>query len=163
MAGKISVGCSRHKRPRHLKSCVGNTDPSGQNWSNILCWDDMSPTCRQHFRPTSIEGQARHASTPTFCLFLWEEKLVVSLIATHLDIIDWVGKVFFSLSMYNWTPGHCYAGQAPKGTFFWVGKVSSIGYVLGGTPTVWAGGIFLRQRKKSSSSPHEQLFIDLEK
>ena len=23
LAGKISVGCSRHKRPRHLKSCVG--------------------------------------------------------------------------------------------------------------------------------------------
>jgi hypothetical protein len=29
LAGKISVGYSRHKRPRHLKSCVGDTDPSG--------------------------------------------------------------------------------------------------------------------------------------
>jgi hypothetical protein len=50
LAGKISVGCSQHKRPRHLKSCVGDTDPSGQNWSNILCRDDMSPTCQQHFQ-----------------------------------------------------------------------------------------------------------------
>ena len=50
LAGKISVGCSRHKRPRHLKSCVRDTDPSGQNWSDILCRDDMSPTCWQHFR-----------------------------------------------------------------------------------------------------------------
>ncbi len=50
LVGKISVRCSQHKRPRHLKSCVGNTDPSGQNWSDILCRDDMSPTCRRHFR-----------------------------------------------------------------------------------------------------------------
>ncbi len=49
LAGKISVGCSRHKRPRHLKSCVGDTDSSGQSWSDILCRDDMSPTCRRHF------------------------------------------------------------------------------------------------------------------
>ncbi len=44
LAGKISVGCRRHKRPRHLKSCVGDTDPSGQNRSNILYVADMLAT-----------------------------------------------------------------------------------------------------------------------
>ncbi len=37
-------------RCRHHQFCVGNTDPSGQNWSDILCRDDMLPTCCQHFQ-----------------------------------------------------------------------------------------------------------------
>ncbi len=69
LAGKNSVGCSRHKRPRHLKSCVGDTDPSGQNLIDILCRDDMSPTCWQHFRLRSA-GAATAAATARILVHL---------------------------------------------------------------------------------------------
>jgi hypothetical protein len=38
----VNVGSSRHKLPRHLQFCVGDTDPSGQNWSDTSCRADMS-------------------------------------------------------------------------------------------------------------------------
>ncbi len=49
----IVIGMSffgRKYRCQHHQFCVGNTDPSGQNWSDILCWDDMSPTSWQYFQ-----------------------------------------------------------------------------------------------------------------
>jgi hypothetical protein len=50
LAGNKDVGSSRHKRSRHLQFCVGNTGPSGQNWSKILCRYDLLPTCRRHLQ-----------------------------------------------------------------------------------------------------------------
>jgi hypothetical protein len=41
---------SRHKLPRHLKFCVGDKDPSGQNWSDTLCRRRHDATCRRHFQ-----------------------------------------------------------------------------------------------------------------
>jgi hypothetical protein len=38
----LNVGSSRHKLPRHLQFCVGDTDPSGQNWSDTSCRADIS-------------------------------------------------------------------------------------------------------------------------
>ncbi len=38
----VNVGSSRHKLPRHLQCSVGDTDPSGQNWSDMSCRADMS-------------------------------------------------------------------------------------------------------------------------
>jgi hypothetical protein len=43
----VNVGSSRHKLPRHLQCRVGDTDPSGQNWSDMSCRADMS-RCRRH-------------------------------------------------------------------------------------------------------------------
>ena len=37
-------------KSRHLKFCVGNTDPSGQNWSDTLCRRRHVATCRRHFQ-----------------------------------------------------------------------------------------------------------------
>jgi len=37
----VNVGSSRHKLPQHLQCRVGDTDPSGQNWSNMSCRADM--------------------------------------------------------------------------------------------------------------------------
>jgi len=46
----VNVGSSRHELPRHRKNCVGNTDPSGQNWSDTVCRRRHVATCRQHFQ-----------------------------------------------------------------------------------------------------------------
>jgi hypothetical protein len=46
----VNVGSSRHKLPRHLQFCVGNTDPSGQNWSNTACRRRHVATCWRHFQ-----------------------------------------------------------------------------------------------------------------
>ena len=45
----VNAGSSRHKLPRHLQFCVGNTDPSGQNWSNTACRRRHVATCWRHF------------------------------------------------------------------------------------------------------------------
>ncbi len=44
-----NVGSSRHKLPRHLQFCVGNKDPSGQNWSDTSCRRRHVTTCWWHF------------------------------------------------------------------------------------------------------------------
>ena len=46
----VNVGSSRHKLPRHRKNCVGDTDPSGQNWSDTVCRRRHVATCRRHFQ-----------------------------------------------------------------------------------------------------------------
>ena len=46
----VNVGSSRHKLPRHLQFCVGDTDPSGQNWSDTSCLGRHVATCRRHFQ-----------------------------------------------------------------------------------------------------------------
>jgi hypothetical protein len=46
----VNVGSSRHKLPRHRKNSVGDTDPSGQNWSDTVCRRGHVATCRRHFQ-----------------------------------------------------------------------------------------------------------------
>ena len=46
----VNVGSSRHKLPRHLQFCVGDTDPSGQNWSDTVVSCRHVTTCRRHFQ-----------------------------------------------------------------------------------------------------------------
>ena len=46
----VNVGSSRHKLPRHRKNSVGDTDPSGQNWSDTVCRRRHAATCRRHFQ-----------------------------------------------------------------------------------------------------------------
>jgi len=46
----VNVGSSRHKLPRHLQFCVGDTDQSGLNWSDMLCHRRHVATCRRHFQ-----------------------------------------------------------------------------------------------------------------
>jgi hypothetical protein len=53
----VNVGSSRHKLPRHRKSCVGDTDPSGQNWSDTVCRRRHVATCRRLFQLSRREGR----------------------------------------------------------------------------------------------------------
>jgi hypothetical protein len=51
------------------KQNVGNTDPSGQNWSNTVCrWQHVA-TCRRHFQLRTaqrrLDGKGRHDSSST--------------------------------------------------------------------------------------------------
>ncbi len=46
----VNVGSSRHKLPRHQKNSFGDTDPSGQNWSDTVCRRRHVATCRRHFQ-----------------------------------------------------------------------------------------------------------------
>jgi hypothetical protein len=46
----MGVVTSQHKQVPTSQFCIGNMDPSDLNWSDILCWDNMLPTCRQHFQ-----------------------------------------------------------------------------------------------------------------
>jgi hypothetical protein len=48
-----NVGSSRHKLPRHLQFCVGDMDPSGQNWSDTDVSCRHVTTCRRHFQLSS--------------------------------------------------------------------------------------------------------------
>ncbi len=45
-----NVDKSRHKLPQHLQYCVGDTDLSGQNWSDMFVLCRHVATCRQHFQ-----------------------------------------------------------------------------------------------------------------
>ena len=54
----VNVGSSRHKLPRHLQFCVGDMDPSGQNWSDTACRRRHVATCRQHFQLSSPSVRA---------------------------------------------------------------------------------------------------------
>ena len=53
----VNVGSSRHKLPRHRKNCVGDTDPSGQNWSDTVCRRRHVATCRRLFQLSRREGR----------------------------------------------------------------------------------------------------------
>jgi hypothetical protein len=90
--GKISVGCSsRHKRPQHLKSCVGDTDPSGQNWSDILCRDDMSPTCRRHFRLSHQMRRWRRAGEDLILCLDANENIYLGKLGRELTNLQGLG------------------------------------------------------------------------
>jgi hypothetical protein len=46
-----------------------------------------------------------------------------SVILGHSPLNEREGMILFQCPGFDRTPGHCYAGQAPNHTFFWVGKV----------------------------------------
>jgi hypothetical protein len=58
----VNVGSSRHKLPRHRKNCVGDTDPSGQNWSDTVCRRRHVATCRRHFQLSTAAAAAAAAA-----------------------------------------------------------------------------------------------------
>jgi hypothetical protein len=48
--------------------CVGDTDQSGQNWNNILCWGNTSMTWWQHFQLSSTGSMGKsHPSMISIC------------------------------------------------------------------------------------------------
>jgi hypothetical protein len=77
----MGVITSQHKQVPTSQFCVDNTDPSGQNWSNILCRDDMSPTCWQHFQlreklPAHVSMvRGKEGETITDCI--WEDAMAL--------------------------------------------------------------------------------------
>ena len=58
----VNVGSSRHKLPQHLQFCVGDTDPSGQNWSDTVVSCRHVATCWQHFQ-LSVAMEVMAATT----------------------------------------------------------------------------------------------------
>jgi len=59
-----NVGSSRHKLPRHLQYRVGDTDPSGQNWSDMPMLCRHVATCRHHFQLSGYGSKATRGDRP---------------------------------------------------------------------------------------------------
>jgi hypothetical protein len=55
----MGVVTSQHKQVLTSQFCVGDLDPSEQNWSDILCRDNMSPTCCGHVANMSATFSAK--------------------------------------------------------------------------------------------------------
>ncbi len=73
----------------HHQICVGDMDPSGKNWSNIMCQNNMLLTCRQHFQPSFV---CQH-----YCPTLWQFDTQGVVFWTYLNELVWFSIAIFAI------------------------------------------------------------------